>query len=240
MMDTVRFDKKRTLVIAHRGLSGIERENTNAAFVAAGNRSYYGIETDLHRTSDGKFVIIHDGDLRRVAGEHVIIEQTNLCDLLEVVLFDTDGSKSRYDLRVSTLENYLSICKKYGKRCILELKSEFSEKEIAHIIRIIKEQNYLDDVTFISFCYDNLLKVRRIAPEQSAQYLFFELTDELVDRLTRDRIDVDVQYQALTRENVQELHERNLKVNCWTVDQKEIAEQLSQWGVDYITTNILE
>ncbi len=47
-------------MIAHRGLSGIETENTAAAFVAAGQHPYFGIETDVHRTRDGQFVIIHD------------------------------------------------------------------------------------------------------------------------------------------------------------------------------------
>ena len=47
-------------MVAHRGLSGVETENTVAAFVAAANRSYYGIETDVHRTIDGKYVCIHD------------------------------------------------------------------------------------------------------------------------------------------------------------------------------------
>ena len=59
-MNTVKFDKKETKIIAHRGLSGIEKENTNAAFVAAGNRSYFGIETDIHVTKDGRIVVIHD------------------------------------------------------------------------------------------------------------------------------------------------------------------------------------
>ena len=58
-MDTVKINKRNTQLVAHRGLSGIETENTNAAFVAAGNRSYYGIETDVHRTADGKFIIYH-------------------------------------------------------------------------------------------------------------------------------------------------------------------------------------
>ena len=65
-MNTVKFEKGETLVVAHRGLSGIERENTNSAFVAAANRSYYGIETDIHRTADGKFVVNHDGNLKRI------------------------------------------------------------------------------------------------------------------------------------------------------------------------------
>ena len=52
-MNTIKFDKKNVKVIAHRGVSGLERENTCASFVAAGNRSYYGIETDIHKTMDG-------------------------------------------------------------------------------------------------------------------------------------------------------------------------------------------
>ena len=43
-------------MVAHRGVSKLERENTMPAFVAAGNRSYYGIETDIHITRDGRFI----------------------------------------------------------------------------------------------------------------------------------------------------------------------------------------
>jgi hypothetical protein len=59
--NTIKFEKRNTLVVAHRGLSGIERENTNSAFVAAGNRSYYGIETDIHKTADGRFSSLFKG-----------------------------------------------------------------------------------------------------------------------------------------------------------------------------------
>jgi glycerophosphoryl diester phosphodiesterase len=44
----------------------------------------------------------------------------------------------------------------------------------------------------------------------------------------------------LTKEIVALLHDNGLKVNCWTVDDAEKAEQLVEWGVDYITSNILE
>ena len=54
-MDTIKIESKGVKIIAHRGLSGIERENTCSAFVAAANRSYFGIETDIHTTRDGKF-----------------------------------------------------------------------------------------------------------------------------------------------------------------------------------------
>ena len=40
-MNTIKVKAKETLLVAHRGLSGLEMENTCAAFVAAGNRSYF-------------------------------------------------------------------------------------------------------------------------------------------------------------------------------------------------------
>ena len=74
-MNTIKFDAKSTKVIAHRGLSGLERENPHAAFVAAGNReSYFGIETDTHVTNDGLFAIHHDDTLNRVFGKSVNID----------------------------------------------------------------------------------------------------------------------------------------------------------------------
>lgn len=239
-MDTIKFAKKNTLVVAHRGLSGMETENTNAAFVAAGNRSYYGVETDIHRTADGKFVVVHDDDLKRVAGEEIIVEQTTLSELQSIILFDKDGTKNRADLRTPVLENYISICKKYGKHCVLELKSVFTHEEIAEIIEIIRQQDYLNEVTFISFEYENLQKLRKLLPNQPAQYLFGGVTEDELNRLVADKLDADVYFNCLTEENIAEMHRRGIKVNCWTVDDKALAEKLADWGVDFITSNILE
>lgn len=239
-MNTIKFNKQNVRMVAHRGLSGIEVENTNAAFVAAGNRSYYGIETDIYRSADGRFMIIHDGNLIRVAGETIAAETVSADVFQSVVYYDKDGKKDRLDLRASTLENYIKICKKYEKHCVIELKSQFTDEEIERIIAIITDMGYIDNVTFISFYYENLLKVRRVRPEQSAQYLFGELTDEIRDMLIRDRIDVDIYFGGLSEQNVADFHAAGLKVNCWTVDSAEDGERLASWGVDFITSNILE
>ena len=239
-MDTIKFEKKNTKMVAHRGLSGIEVENTNSAFVAAGNRSHWGIETDIYKTADGKFVIGHDDNYKRLSGEEIFLEKETLERLREVVFFDKDGTKNRVDLRPATLENYLSIVKKYEKHAVLELKSNFTDEEIARIIEIIREYDYLDNLTFISFNYDNLLRVRKILPNQSAQYLFWKITDAEIERLVRDKIDVDVWVVELTKEQIEACHRAGLKVNCWTVDDPKKAEELDSWGIDIITSNILE
>ena len=239
-MNTIKFDSKNTLVVAHRGLSGLEKENTNSAFVAAGNRSYYGIETDIHRTLDGHFVVCHDDSLKRVGGENILVEEVNLSTLLSTVLYDVDGTKDRADVRPSTLENYISICKKYEKHSVLELKSDFTDEEILKIVEIIKGLEYLENVTFISFVYDNLVKLRKILPSQSAQFLFKEVTEENIEKAKAASLDVDVFYRSLTEENIKAFHELGMVVNCWTVNEKEDGERLAAWGVDSITTNILE
>lgn len=239
-MNTIKFEKKNTRVIAHRGLSKIEVENTNSAFVAAGNRSYYGIETDIYRTNDGFFVIGHDDNYKRLCGEEIFLEKESLSDLEKIVFFDKDGTKNRCDLRPSRLENYLSIVKKYEKHAILELKSDFTIEEIKRIIEIIKKYDYLDNLTFISFKYENLLKVRELLPDQKAEYLFWKITNEEIEKLSKDKINVDVWCKELTKEQIDACHKAGLSVNCWTVDEKERAEELSSWGIDYITTNILE
>ena len=240
MVDTVKINKGNALMVAHRGLSGIEKENTASAFVAAGNRSYYGIETDIYRTADGKFVVYHDNNLERNTGEKVSCEDLTLATLQSMIIFDNDGTRDRADLRLPTLENYISICKKYGKHCVLELKSHFTDEETERFIEIIKSYNYLDEVTFISFHYENLEKVRKVLPGQSVQFLFGSLTDEMFEKLLRDKFDVDMHYSYLTKEIVDKLHAHNIKINCWTVDGKEAAERVAEWGVDFITSNILE
>lgn len=241
-MDTIRFEHRETKVVAHRGLSGIETENTCAAFVAAGNRSYYGIETDVHRTADGKFVVIHDDDTSRVGLDHLVVEESTFDTLRALQLCDKDGARGRSDLRIPTLGEYISICKKYGKVSVLELKNSFEQADIDAIVEIIRELDYLASVIFISFDYDNLLKLRRTCPGQPAQFLTYRVEDwdALIARLAADRLDLDVYYGLLDKELVEKLHAAGIVINVWTCDDPAAAGQLAQWGVDQITTNILE
>ena len=239
-MDTIKIEKNNTKIIAHRGLSGIERENTNAAFVAAGNRSYYGIETDIHKTIDGEFVVMHDSSLKRVAGIDIDVESSTLAEIQSIPIYDIDDIADRIDLRPTTLANSIKIGKKYEKRSVLELKGAFTDEDIKEIISIINSYEYLDNVTFISFEYKNLAIVKKLLPSQSVEFLFNDLTDKIIENVKRDGMNVDIYHNSLTKEKIDLLHSHGLTVNCWTVNEKERADDLIAWGVDYITTNILE
>lgn len=247
-MNTIKFDKKNVKVIAHRGLSGIETENTNSAFVAAGNRSYFGIETDIHVTLDEKFIVIHDKETVRVSDTVVNVEETAYYELRTLRLnnickYDTEGiceNDVRGDILLPNLAEYLGICRKYEKKAILELKNRFEIKHIKMVIEELRGLNYLENTVFISFNLDNLIDLRALLPKAQIQYLTKTYDAEILSALNKYSFDLDIKYIALTKEIIDEVHQNGHSVNCWTVDDKSVAEKLVGWGVDYITTNILE
>ncbi|MBQ7769074.1 MAG: hypothetical protein IJ403_09380 [Oscillospiraceae bacterium] len=242
-MNTIKLDKQDTNVkmIAHRGLSGLERENTCAAFVAAGNREvYWGIETDIHCTADGKFVIIHDDTTTRVSGVEMTVEETDFDTLRSLHLLDKEREGTRWDLVLPTLEEYISICKKYGKVAVLELKNPMPEEAVCEIIRAVEAMDYAEHMVVISFSFDNMVYLRKNFPKQKAQFLLSGWDDKWLPKLKEYDLGLDIRHTAITAELVEKIHSIGQEINCWTVDTLEDAARVIACGVDYITTNILE
>ena len=238
--DTIRLASPKPLMVAHRGVSGLEKENTASAFVAAGNRSYFGIETDIHKTADGKFILIHDDNTKRVAGDEMIVEKTTFNTLRSLRLLEEDGTYVRGDYMLPTLEEYISICKKYGKRAVLELKNTFKADEIYTIIDTIRSLGWLENTIFISFSLANMVCLRERLPEQTAQFLISDYPDWLEDTLVKYHLDLDINFRAMTPERAKSLHDKGIKINVWTVNTPEDAQYMIDCGVDFITSNILE
>lgn len=237
-MDTIKINKKNVLMIAHRGVSGLETENTKEAFIIAGNKSYYGIETDVHVTLDGKFLICHDDNILRVTGKDLIIEQTNYDDIIKnkIYKFKTDINQ----LEFPNLTDYINICKKYNKEAILEIKNEVKEEDALRIVEEIKSIGWLEHTTIISFCMINLLNIRKYYKDIKLQFLTGEFNDDLLKTLVNNTISLDYYFGNLTKEIIDKMHDNNLVVNCWTVDKEIDADNLIDMGVDMITSNILE
>lgn len=240
MYDTVHIHADTVKMVAHRGVSGLELENTASAFVAAGNRSYFGIETDVHRTADGQFVIFHDDNTKRVAGDEMVVEKTCFETLRAIRLCDKDGKKGRRDLIMPSLQEYIQICRKYEKTAVLELKNHFSPADLDKIIEIIRQEGWLENTIFISFDLPNMICIRERLPEQPAQFLVSDFPDWLVETLQMHHLDVDIHYKALTEDRAKQLKAAGVKINVWTVDEPEDAQRMIEYGVDYITSNILE
>lgn len=239
-MDTFKINKQNVKMIAHRGVSGIEKENSMPAFIAAGNRSYFGIECDVHRTADGKFVIIHDHVTGRVADIDLSVEHSSYDTLRAVSLYDIDGKTRRCDLKIPNLTEYVNVCKRYNKAGVLELKGRFENEDITALITAVNECGYLDKIIFISFSIDNLIALRHRLPGHPMQWLTGDWQKEYLDRILKYDFDLDIYFEALNETTIHLLKAHDRKINIWTVDNPETAEKYAALGVDYITTNILE
>jgi glycerophosphoryl diester phosphodiesterase len=106
--------------IAHRGLWSPDGapENSLGAFQAA-CAGGYGIELDVHLTSDGEAVVFHDYTLARMTGAEGKVSEHSLADLRELRLAGTDEP-------IPTLAEALV---EIGHRALvhIELKTPFGE-----------------------------------------------------------------------------------------------------------------
>ena len=155
-------------------------------------------------------------------------------------LFSKEDGKTRSDLVIPLLSEYIKICKKYGKTAVLELKTDFKREQVEKIINEIQNENYIQNTVFISFHWNPLVFVREVLPDASVQFLCITLNRDLIKKLKEDKFDLDVNYKALDKKTIKELHKNGIKVNCWTVDSPNDAKRLISYKVDYLTTNILE
>lgn len=239
-MNTIKIRKNNTLIIAHRGLSGLEKENTACAFIAAGVKGYYACECDIHKTKDGKWVICHDDNLNRVGGVDVKIKDYNYKELLNFKLIDNfTGNKKDY-LQIVSLEDYINICKKYNMHCVIEYKEDFDKNDVLDVINKIKELDYLDNVIFISFYPNTLIYTKEVLPLQRAQLLISSYSDEVFSFCNKYNIGIDAHYAIITKDIIDKWHCINQSVNAWTVNDKKIANKLIKNNIDFITSDILE
>lgn len=240
-MDTNKIaGKARTQMIAHRGLSGVERENTVNAFVAACNRSYFGVECDIHATTDNRYLVYHDDHTGRLCDKDLVVEENSFDTLRGLRIRESGGEGFDDLLKMPTLEEYLHVIARYKKTAVIELKNQMERESIWEVVEICRKHYTLEMIIFISFVFENLAVLREILPQSRLQFLTGEWAEDLPEKLREHRMDVDIGYWVLTEENIKRFHESGIAVNCWTCDDPEAAKKLIAWGVDYLTTNILE
>lgn len=262
-MDTVKFgNRKQAKIIAHRG-GNLELENTIGAFLSAANRSFFGIETDIHVTSDGRFIVYHDDNTSRLLTENLTVEETDFETLRGLKFRPYRNRAERIDIKMPSLEEYIDICKYYNKTCILEIKNTFKKDDLKRVCDIYKEYDYLDNVIFIAFHIENLIYIKELYPEANVQFLVDANEDGLgkrlsarglelevqenesmqiamLDFLESHGMDIDVWDQSTDRNLIDECHKRGIKVNIFTVNTPEEAQKFIDMGADFITSDCLE
>jgi glycerophosphoryl diester phosphodiesterase len=87
-----------TKIVGHRGAKGLEHENTIKGFKLAKSMGVDAIELDVMATKDGKFVVFHDYDLKRLAGRPDRIADLTYAELAEIHLSNQETIPLLYDV----------------------------------------------------------------------------------------------------------------------------------------------
>ncbi len=97
------------LLFGHRGYSSIAPENTLPAFQMCLDRGIPGIELDVHVCKSGELVVIHDTNLKRIAGVDRKVEDLTF---QELQLLDVGSHKdaSYANERIPLLADVLDLC----------------------------------------------------------------------------------------------------------------------------------
>ncbi len=212
-------------VMAHRGASKAEPENTVAAFLRAGTMGAHAVELDVRRTADGVLVVHHNphlADLRLIAA-------TAHADLPH---------------SVPTLGEALDACA--GMWVNVEIKNDpeepdfdptdlIADETVAHLL-----SRHEDDRWLIScFRIETVDRCRELAPHLRTAWLCTMPPHEVADDLAqRGHAALHPWFGAVTPELIDSCHALGVQVNVWTCDDPARMAEMIAWGVDGICTNL--
>lgn len=233
-------DTENVHLTAHRGLSAAAPENTLDAFRLAAKENYYALECDVHCTTDDRWVIIHDYNMRSMTEKRGDVKNFSY-EELKTVKFNNGANIEMYpQARMCTVEEYLDICLENGKKPMIEVKDKRVEK-MENLYKIICDYGIEDSVIVISFHPQILREFRRISPDMELWYLMGKITEEKLDECIYNKFGVafDASRNLKNSALIKKSQENGVKTACWTVDTKEMLNAMLKNGVKYITTNAI-
>lgn len=206
--------EKDICMIAHRGYSGKYPENTELAFVKAGEHGSGGAETDVHRTADGVYVTSHDSEISFEDGTSMVIEEHTYEELTKKPL---KNEKTKDKVYLCTFRRYLEVMKSFDMVCFVELKGAYTDEQIGEIFGLAKEVYALDKCILQSFDFDNLIKARRIFPDLPVM-LTYGTGDSNYERCFEYGFSIDANLNQISKKMVDDFHEHGLLVAAYTAN----------------------
>lgn len=197
------------LKIGHRGAKGHVAENTLASFQKALDLKVDGIELDVHLSSDGKVMVVHDETIDRTTSQTGFVNDFTSSDLKK--------------LKIPTLEEVLDLI---DKRCFVNI--EIKDFKATHLVLQII-QNYSSEknwnINFFQISSFDWTILEDCSLENNQIQLGILTEDSIEDALTfAKKINahsINPYFKLLNSENVLLLKENKFKIYTWTVNTPE-------------------
>ncbi len=248
--------RRRPLVIAHRGASGVAPENTLLAFHLAVEMGADMIELDVRCSRDGHLVVCHDPDVARTTNGHGQVHELDLDELRRLdagYRYSLDGQHYLFrglGLRIPTLDEVLASLPPHLE-LNLEVKSPPGDGRTAEGHRIAaclaarcrREPALVERLLVSSFDMAVLRELRQMVPELRAGLCTLPF-DPLLRQPERMREagltalhPADAALGTDAASLIEQAHRLGIAVNVWTVNSPERIAELATLGVDGIITD---
>jgi len=222
-------------IIGHRGAYNEAIENSMEGFKRAIELKADYIEFDVHLSSDGVPVIIHDENTLRVTGYDGIVKNLTLKQLKKLTL--NNGEK------IPTLKQVIQVAK--GKiNFLCDLKGEGTA---SNVVKVLREMDIINSTIIQSFYIEELAEVNNIEPNLKLGLIVPKTEEYLPDwdqrkDMIQKVINFRFEYLITRFKNVDEgfinySHKNNLKVFVYPVNTKIITKRYINIGVDGLIVN---
>lgn len=146
--------------LIHRGLAKKKlKENTLQAFRYCFKKKF-GIETDLHVTKDSKIVCFHDFNLKKKFKINKYIKNITFKEINKIT--------KKFNYYIPELKELIKISKN-KHYLMLEIKSNFSKKDL---IELIKQTKKLNSFSITSFNEQNIKNLYRLKKKLNLGLVF--------------------------------------------------------------------
>lgn len=241
------------LVIAHQGGDGLRPGDTLAAFQYAAELGVDVLEMDIHRSSDGYLIVMHDATVDRTTDGSGAIQELTLSQLKQLDAgydWSPDGGKTMpfrgQGISIPTLEEVFQAFPDYPMTIEIKQADPPIHTDLCALARQYGKQN---QVIIGSFHDEALQAFRQACPEVATSLpsdevrTFVYLTLAYVGRFYRpvgNAVQVPLENSGITVVTphfVRTAHERGMKVEPWTIDDAAVMQYLVEMGVDGIITD---
>ncbi len=219
-------------VTAHRGHARAAPENTLSAVRKAIESGADYAEVDVQQTADGVVVLLHDRDLKRVAGVSRRLEEFTYEEVRKLDVgswFDPSFAGER----VPTLAEVIDLARGRIKLNV-ELKFFGSDRRLAQdVARLLRAQDFESPCVVTSFSYDALQEVKRHNPRLRTGLIVAHALGD-VSRLEVEVLSVRADF--LSGELVRGAHRVGQEVHVWGLREAREMARMIKLGVDNLIT----
>ncbi|MEU6629721.1 glycerophosphodiester phosphodiesterase family protein [Streptomyces parvus] len=215
------------LTLGHRGVMGVEPENTLRSFVRAEASGMDAIELDLHLSKDGALAVMHDADVDRTTDGTGPIAAKTLAELREL-----DAGRGE---RIPVFEEVLEAV---SSPLQAEIKDVAAARALADVML---ERDLVGRVEVSSFHDEAVTEIARLVPGVRTVLIASRWGGDVVDRAkAAGAATLALNIRRLTLEVVEQAHAESLQVIGWVVNTQDHLRLARALNLDGATTDFPE